>query len=288
MLSLGNAFNDDELRQWEERLTRLVGDDAARAGYSAELKIDGAAVSLTYRDGVLVDRRDARQRHHRRGRHGEHPHAARRAAAAARRRRRPRLIEIRGEVYYPFDRFEQMNEERVQAGEPVFANPRNAAAGALRQLDPADHRDAPAPLLRLLGRRSPAGTSLPFRDAVRGARRARASGAFRSRRITCAASRSTTCTKWAHDVETKIRAELDFAIDGGVVKVDSLALQDELGVVGGREPRWAIARKFAPDIAETRLQRHPGERRSHRNAQSVRGARAGGDRRHDREARDAA
>ena len=136
MLSLGNAFNDDELRQWAERLTRLVGDDAAKSGYSAELKIDGAAVSLTYRGGVLVTGATRGN-----GTIGEDITANIRTLRDVPLRLRatspPALIEIRGEVYYPFDRFEQMNEARVTAGEPVFANPRNAAAGALRQLDPA-------------------------------------------------------------------------------------------------------------------------------------------------------
>jgi DNA ligase (NAD+) len=250
MLSLGNAFNDDELRQWAERLTRLVGDDAAKSGYSAELKIDGAAVSLTYRDGVLVTGATRGN-----GIIGEDITANIRTLRDVPLRLRTKkplaVIEIRGEVYYPFDRFEQMNEARVQAGEPVFANPRNAAAGALRQLDPAITATRP---LRFFGYAIavPPGVALPFRtqtevlDAL-----AEWGVPVAPHHVRCTSLDDVT--KWAHDVETKVRAELDFAIDGGVVKVDSLALQDELGVVGGREPRWAIARKFAPDIAETRL-----------------------------------
>ena len=250
MLSLGNAFNDDELRQWAERLTRLVGDDAAKSGYSAELKIDGAAVSLTYREGVLVTGATRGN-----GTIGEDITAnirtLRDVPLRLRASKPPALIEIRGEVYYPFDRFEQMNEARVQAGEPVFANPRNAAAGALRQLDPAITATRP---LRFFGYSvaTPPGTSLPFRT------QSEVLEALTEWSIPVA-PHHVRCDSlddvatWAHDVETTIRAQLNFAIDGGVVKVDSLALQDELGVVGGREPRWAIARKFAPDIAETRL-----------------------------------
>jgi DNA ligase (NAD+) len=137
MLSLGNAFNDDELRQWAERLTRLVGDDAAKSGYSAELKIDGAAVSLTYRDGVLVTGATRGN-----GIIGEDITANIRTLRDVPLRLRTKkplaVIEIRGEVYYPFDRFEQMNEARVQAGEPVFANPRNAAAGDFSALPDAE------------------------------------------------------------------------------------------------------------------------------------------------------
>ena len=137
MISLGNAFNEDELREWEERIARLVGEDVRAAGYSAELKIDGAAVSLTYENGVLVtgatrgngiDRRGSSRRTCARC-------ATSRCACAA--TNPPRIVEIRGECYMPFDAFEQLNEERAQAGEPVFANPRNSAAGSLRQLDPA-------------------------------------------------------------------------------------------------------------------------------------------------------
>jgi DNA ligase (NAD+) len=250
MLSLGNAFNDDELRDWAERLTRLVGDDAAASGYSAELKIDGAAVSLTYRDGVLATGATRGN-----GTIGEDITAnirtLRDVPLRLRTKNPPAVIEIRGEVYYPFDRFEQMNEARVKAGEPVFANPRNAAAGALRQLDPAVTATRP---LRFYGYSvaTPPGAPLPFKT------QGEVLATLQDWSIPVA-PHHVRCTsldevaQWAHEVETKIRAELDFAIDGGVVKIDSLALQDELGVVGGREPRWAIARKFAPDIAETRL-----------------------------------
>ena len=250
MLSLGNAFNDDELRQWAERITRLVGEDGGRSAYSAELKIDGAAVSLTYRDGVLVTGATRGN-----GTIGEDITAnirtLRDVPLRLRTKSPPALIEVRGEVYYPFDRFEAMNEARVQAGEPVFANPRNAAAGALRQLDPAITATRP---LRFYGYSvaAPAGTALPFRtqsDVL--AALAEWSVPVAPHHVRCESLDDVA--KWAHDVETKIRAELNFAIDGGVVKIDSLALQDELGVVGGRDPRWAIARKFAPDIAETRL-----------------------------------
>jgi DNA ligase (NAD+) len=254
MLSLGNAFDDQELQEWEEKLRRAGGDDVLTrgGGYSAELKIDGAAVSLTYRDGVLAigatrgsgtigedvtpnlrTLRDIPLRLHGTG--------------------HPPLIEIRGEVYYPFDRFERMNEERARAGEPLFANPRNAAAGALRQLDSAITAQRP---LHFYGYSAvtPEGdvATLPFRtqwDLLE---------TLKSWGIPVAPHHARCATlaevhAWAHDVENRVRGQLNFAIDGGVVKVNSLAMQDELGVIGGREPRWAMARKFAPDIAETKL-----------------------------------
>lgn len=126
-----------------------------------------------------------------------------------------------------------------------------AAAGALRQLDPAVTATRP---LRFYGYSVavPPGVALPFRTQTEVlAALAEWGIPVAPHHVRCKSLDDVAA--WAHDVETKVRAELNFAIDGGVVKIDSLALQDELGVVGGREPRWAIARKFAPDIAETRL-----------------------------------
>ena len=249
MLSLGNAFNDEELEAWEERAVRAVGDDVRRAGHVAELKIDGAAVSLTYRDGVLVVGATRGN-----GVIGEDVTANLRTIRDVPLRLRgegiPPLVEIRGEVYMPFSAFEKMNEQRVAAGEPVFANPRNSAAGSLRQLDPAVTASRP---LRFFGYSvvAPGGQGLPFTTQWELLETLASWG------IPVAPHRARFATlaevhDWAHDIESRARASLDFAIDGAVVKLDSIALQAELGDVG-REPRWAIARKFAPDIAETKL-----------------------------------
>jgi len=250
MLSLDNAFDDEELRAWEERLVRIAGDDVGKSGYTAELKIDGTAVALTYEnrifvmgatrgngiigEDVTVNLRTVR----------DVPLRLHDTAPAGR-------IEVRGEVYFPFDRFEEMNEARARAGDPVFANPRNAAAGSLRMLDPAVTASRP---LRFFGYSvaAPDGEDLPFETQTE------LLDALTEWGVPVAPHRRRAKTlaevkEWAHDLEHNIRGKLNFAIDGGVVKVDSLRLQDELGVVGGREPRWAIARKFAPDIAETRL-----------------------------------
>jgi len=249
MISLGNAFTETELAEWEERIARLVGDDARRAGYVAELKIDGTAVSLTYEKGVLVMGATRGN-----GTVGEDVTANLRTLRDIPLRLRgdvPRLMEIRGEVYMPFSRFEKMNEERIAAGEPVFANPRNSAAGALRQLDPSITAKRP---LRFFGYTVavPQGVALPFDTQWELLETLGQWGIPVAPGRRCCKSLPEV-NEWARDVEARLRAELDFGIDGGVVKVDSLRLQDELGVVGGREPRWAIARKFAPDIAETRL-----------------------------------
>ena len=253
MLSLDNAFSDEELGEWEEQVRRLVGADVERDGYTCELKIDGAAVSLTYRDGLLVCGATRGN-----GQVGEdvtpNLRTLRDVPLRLRGEKVPPVVEVRGEVYYPFDRFEQMNEARVAAGEPVFANPRNAAAGALRQLDPAITAQRP---LRFFGYAvaTPAGAAaLPFRTQWELLETLAAWGVpVAPHRKRC--HRLAEVHEWAHEVEATVRGELNFAIDGGVVKVNALRLQEELGVVGGRVPRWARARKFAPDIATTRLER---------------------------------
>ena len=257
MLSLGNAFDEAELAAWEEKAVRLAGEEVRAGGYTAELKIDGAAVSLTYRDGVLATGATRGN-----GTVGEdvtpNLRTVRDVPLRLRGTGHPPLLEIRGEVYMTFRGFERMNEARVQAGEPVFANPRNSAAGALRQLDPKVTASRP---LRFFGYAvavpgaaegsTAAARALPFATQWELLGTLAAWGVpVAPHRRRCAALDDVHA--WARDVEQRVRAELDFAIDGGVVKVDALGLQAELGDVG-REPRWAVARKFAPDIAETTL-----------------------------------
>ena len=250
MLSLANAFNAVELEAWEERLVRMAGDDVRRSGYQCELKIDGAAISLTYREGVLVAGATRGN-----GTIGENVTANLRTIRDIPLRLRgtghPALMEVRGEVYMPFSGFERMNEERIAAGEPVFANPRNSAAGALRQLDPAVSAARP---LRFFGY----SLALPGDKTPAAGRQSELLELLNDWGIPTAPYRRQCPTiadvhRWADEVEHKLRGSLDFAIDGGVVKVDELSLWPDLGVIGGREPRYAIARKFAPDIAHTRL-----------------------------------
>jgi DNA ligase (NAD+) len=250
MLSLGNAFNEEELAAWEERAVRLAGEEVRAAGYTCELKIDGAAISLTYRDGVLVEGTTRGN-----GTVGEsvttNLRTLRDIPLRLRGKKHPPVMEIRGEVYMPFSGFERMNEERVAAGEPVFANPRNASAGALRQLDPKITATRP---LRFFGY----AIALPNGEAPPAAKQSDLLELLVSWGIPVAPHHRVAPTlaevhAWAAEIEHKVRGTLDFAIDGGVVKVNALPLWRELGVVGGREPRYAIARKFAPDIAETRL-----------------------------------
>src|SRR2546423_8543276 len=130
MLSLGNAFNEDELAAWEERIVRLAGEEVRRAGYNCELKIDGAAVSLTYENGVLVTGATRGN-----GTIGEditpNIRTLHDVPLKLKGRGHPQLMEIRGEVYMPFSGFVKLNEDRVKAAGPVYANPRNAASGAV-------------------------------------------------------------------------------------------------------------------------------------------------------------
>lgn len=249
MGSLPNAFDDDEVQAWYERAVKVAGPVAGEGGFSAELKIDGAAIALTYRNGVLVTGATRGN-----GRVGEVVTANLRTIASIPLRLRstghPPLLEIRGEVYFPFSAFEKLNVTRAAAGEPVFANPRNSAAGSLRALDPAETAKRP---LKFFGYAVavPDGGSI-FTTQTELLDTLAAWGipiAPNRRRCTTLAE----VNEHARLIEHELRATLDFGIDGMVVKIESAAVQAELGDIGGREPRWAIARKFAPDIVETRL-----------------------------------
>ena len=250
MLSLGNTFNEEELQAWEERLLRMVGDDIHASGYNCELKIDGAAVALTYKDGVFVQGATRGN-----GTIGEsvtpNLRTIRDIPLKLRGEGHPPLIEIRGEVYMTFAAFELMNEKRVAAGLPVFANPRNSAAGGLRQLDP---KMTEARKLKFFGY----AVALPDGETLDVSKQSELLDLLASWGIPVAPHRRRCASMaevhaWASEIEHTVRGKLEFGIDGGVVKVDSLALWPDLGIVGGREPRYAIARKFAPDIAETKL-----------------------------------
>ena len=251
MLSLDNAFSAEELKKWEDRNARIA-TEVREAGYVAELKIDGAAVALLYEDGVLV--RAATRGN---GVIGEEITANIRTIRDVPLRLReidgaPKRFEIRGEVYMPFSGFRDMNERRAAAGEPTFANPRNAAAGALRQLDPRVTADRP---LRFFGyqiqldpastERLEAKTQAEILDQLQ-------LWGVPVNPVRTEAGNLEQLQEFANRIETT-RGDLDYAIDGVVVKVAPLALWDELGVIGERDPRWAIAYKFAPDLATTRL-----------------------------------
>jgi DNA ligase (NAD+) len=247
MLSLANAFTEAELREWEERNARLVPEVTA-AGYTLEVKIDGAAVSLTYEDGVLVTGVTRGN-----GVEGEDVTANLRTVLDLPLRLRgkgwPKTMEIRGEVYLPKSQFAETNKQREKAGEPPYANPRNAAAGALRQLDPKKTRarglrvftfqvEAPGQKLGIDSQQELLETLLSWGLPV---------------------EPNHTLVKdlaAAHKAITKLETvlpTLDYGADGVAVKVDKRSLYAELGTIGNREPRWAVARKFAPEVQVTKL-----------------------------------
>ncbi len=252
MLSLDNAFSFDELAAWETRNARIASE-VRDCGYTAECKIDGVAVALTYADGVLVrgtTRGD--------GYVGEDVTQNLRTIREIPLRlnvsgeRLPERFEVRGEVYMSLSGFEALNERRAANGEATFANPRNSAAGSLRQLDASITADRPLQFFAFTVQLDPTSREgLPVKTQSELLELLSRWGLPVNERY----SRRETLAEvedYVRELEAN-RAELDFEIDGVVVKVDSLGLHAELGVVGGREPRWAIAYKFAPTLATTRL-----------------------------------
>jgi DNA ligase (NAD+) len=250
MLSLGNARNEEELRGWENRLAnylKRLDITASEFSYTTEPKIDGLAVTLTYEDGVLV--RGATRGD---GRIGEDVTQNLRTIGSVPLRisgKAPALVEVRGEIYLPIAAFKALNERRAEAGEPTFANPRNSAAGSIRQLDPSLAAERPLSTW-FYGIGAVKGLDLPTHMAEvewlsdRG---------FKVNPDTDHHQGVEGVVKRCHWWEER-REELDYEIDGVVVKVDEKALWRELGVVG-REPRWAIAWKFPPTTATTKLKK---------------------------------
>ena len=239
MLSLGNAFSEDELRDFHRRvLDKLELENSSKVTYAAEPKLDGAAVSLLYVDGVLTQGATRGD-----GTTGEDiTHNVRTIEAVPLRlmgKGFPKRLEIRGEIFMPKAGFEAYNAKARAAGDKVFVNPRNAAAGSLRQLDPKQTAARPLDMYaysvgvveggKLANRHSEIIDQLqqwgvkvcPERRVVTGIE---------------------GCLKFYDDIG-KRRNALAYEIDGVVYKVDSLALQNELGFIS-RAPRWAIAHKF--------------------------------------------
>jgi len=247
MLSLANAFNEAELVEWEDRNARLA-PEVRTAGYTLEVKIDGAAVSLTYGDGVLTVGATRGN-----GIEGEDITANLRTIGGVPLKLKgkswPKLMEVRGEVYFSKSRFAELNREREQAGEPSFANPRNAAAGSLRQLDPKITRSRG---LRIFCFHIEApGQKLTVETQHALLERLAAWGFPVEPHHTLVPDLAHAHSEVAK-LETLLPG-LDYGADGVVVKVNPLRLHAELGTVGDREPRWAVARKFAPEVQVTRL-----------------------------------
>ena len=243
MLSLGNAFNEDELRNWYARATRLLGREIT--GFVLEPKIDGLAVTLIYRNGKLAigaTRGD--------GLRGDDitPNIRTiRSVPLTLSDDPPELIEVRGEVYLTRAAFEKINDERAAAGQPLFMNPRNCAAGSLRQLDPRITATRPLDIfVYALGQVSE-NEPRHHSEALQRFRELGLKTNPNNTRVESIDEVVKQVATWEHR-----RESLGYEIDGVVIKIDDLDVQRELGAVG-REPRWAIAFKFPPTQATTIL-----------------------------------
>ncbi|MEY2455694.1 MAG: ligase [Acidimicrobiaceae bacterium] len=248
MMSLDNAFDVDELLAWGKRLERTLGDPASNPlDYVCELKIDGLAMSLTYERGRFV--RAATRGD---GRVGEDvtPNVATIAAIPKRLKGDdvPDLVEVRGEVYMPLGAFAQLNERQLAAEARPFANPRNAAAGSLRQKDASVTAGRELALWSYQLGAVEGGPS--FRSHQETLDWLRAIGLPVNPEIRTLGSLEDVhrfCVHWQQH-----RHDLDYEIDGVVVKVDDLGQRRELGSTS-KAPRWAIAYKFPPEERTTRL-----------------------------------
>ncbi|MGW5343747.1 NAD-dependent DNA ligase LigA [Streptomyces sp. HUAS TT3] len=244
MMSLDNAFDDAELSAWADRVARDVG--SSQFHYLCELKVDGLAVNLTYEHGRLT--RAATRGD---GRTGEDitPNVRTIAEIPDRLKgdRIPALVEIRGEVFFPMEKFEELNARLVAAGDKPFANPRNAAAGSLRQKDPKV--TATRPLHMVVH-------GLGAREGFEIGRLSEAYALLHEWGLPTA--RHNEVVGSLKEVQAFIarfgenRHSVEHEIDGVVVKLDEIPLQGRLGSTA-RAPRWAIAWKYAPEEVNTKL-----------------------------------
>ncbi len=244
MLSLDNGFSEDDARAFDRRVRERLGDAANCLEYSAEPKLDGLAISITYRDGRLEQAATRGD-----GTRGEDVTANVRAIRGVPLRLRgapPPLLEVRGEVFMPLAGFARMNEAAAARGDKTFVNPRNAAAGAVRQLDPRVSASRPLELF------------IYGVGAVEGAagweRHSELLAQLRDFGLrTCPESAVVQGIEGCLAYFARIgaaRARLPYQIDGVVYKVDRRDWQERLGFVS-RAPRWALAHKFPADEAET-------------------------------------
>jgi DNA ligase (NAD+) len=247
MLSLENAFSEDDMLNFNRRLLDRLGEEAAPLEFACEPKLDGIAVSLLYRDGVLergATRGD--------GATGEDiSHNVRTIRSIPLRLRGegvPHLLEVRGEIYMPKAGFEQLNQRARERGEKTFVNPRNAAAGSLRQLDARITAQRPLEMccysVGLVE-----GGDLPDRQAAMLDRLSE--WGFRINSESAVVQGIDGCNDY-FDALAQRRNTLAYDIDGIVFKVNEFSLQERLGFVS-RAPRWAIARKFPAQEEMTRL-----------------------------------
>jgi len=247
MLSLDNAFSDADAAEFDARVRRFLRLGEEVVAYTAEPKIDGLSASIRYEDGVLTQAATRGD-----GRVGEDVTANLRTISEIPHRLKgrgwPLVIEVRGEVYLGHDEFARLNASAAEAGERTYANPRNAAAGSLRQIDPAITATRPLRFFAyawgLL--------SEPFAETQWEALEAFRAWGFQ---VTPHARRVEGLGELleAYAAMEAVRPHLGFDIDGVVYKVDRLDWQERLGFVS-RSPRWAVARKFPAEQARTILE----------------------------------
>jgi len=245
MMSLANAFDDDELFDFRDRIKRYLGqEDGDPIALTAEPKIDGLSLSLRYEQGLLVSAATRGD-----GQVGENVTANARTIADIPHtiENAPDVLEVRGEVYMSHRDFADLNARHTSRGGKVFANPRNAAAGSLRQLDAAITADRPLCFFAY----SWGELSQPLADTQMGAIERLAEMGFKTNPLTRLCDRVEDLLDHYRMIEEQ-RATLGYDIDGVVYKVNDLALQSRLGF-RATTPRWAIAHKFPAELAWTTL-----------------------------------
>jgi DNA ligase (NAD+) len=246
MLSLGNAFADEDITEFDTRIRKYLGLDAdAALRYTAEPKIDGLSLSLRYENGVLMQAATRGD-----GETGENVTANARTIAdiPTEISDAPAVLEVRGEVYMSHDDFAALNARQAKSGGKKFANPRNAAAGSLRQLDAEITKSRPLRFFAYAWGE----LSAPLADTQSDAIAKLASFGFVTNPLTRTCDSPDELLQHYKKIEAQ-RATLGYDIDGVVYKVDDLALQKRLGF-RSTTPRWAIAHKFPAELAWTRLE----------------------------------
>ncbi len=245
MLSLANAQNFRQLEAWHKRAAKLAGRDDFQM--VCEPKIDGLAVALLYEDGRFVQ--GATRGDGYRGENiTENLRTVRSIPMQLRRKKFPARFEVRGEVYMPKTVFEQLNEERAERGEALYANPRNSAAGSVRQLDSRVTASRRLDIfVYQFGWADEGAAPATHHETLRWLHEL----GFRPNPDAQSFSELGDAQRFYQSWEER-RHDLDYEIDGMVVKIDDISLWNELGYVG-REPRWAIAYKFPPMQATTKL-----------------------------------